>query len=176
MPLQLLETRNRDVQVHLHRDVMLGPRRSLQSLDLLKRQLASTARVHEDEPVRVVRNTILRRFIARPVLQSQELPLELGKTPGVGGVDGGVQQLGVLNSDRLQSSHPPDARYRYPLIKHERKADPGGRWLTSSPGQRTSPTTSLRVSRWGDHSKRSADRVSPRSVETSKDRATRALA
>ena len=90
LPLQLLETRNREVEVHLHRDVMRGPRRPVQTLDLLKRQLAGTALVNEDEPVRVGRVTISRRSIAGPVLQSQELPIELGKCPDVGSVDRGV--------------------------------------------------------------------------------------
>ncbi len=96
---------------------MRGPRRPRQTLDPLKRQFASTVRVNEDEPVRIVRITFRRRIIAPPVLQSKELPIELGECPGVGGVDGGVQQLRVLHHDRLQSAPIlPDAQRRFPLI------------------------------------------------------------
>ena len=43
-------------------------------------------------------------FVAPPVAQSQELPIELGKCPSVGRVDGSVQQLGVLSHYLLQSA------------------------------------------------------------------------
>jgi len=83
---------------------MRGPGRPLEALDLLKRQLADTVRVREDEPVRVVSIAIPGWFVALPVAQSQELPIELGKSPSVGRVDGSVQQLGVLSHDLLQSA------------------------------------------------------------------------
>jgi len=83
---------------------MRGPGRPLEALDLLKRQLADTVGVHKDEPVRVVSIAITGWFIALPVAQSQELPIELGKSPGVGRVDGSVQQLGVLSHYFLQSA------------------------------------------------------------------------
>ena len=88
--LQLLETRNGQVEMHLHRYVVRGPRRPLQTLDLLERQLARIVRVHENEPVRIVRATIHWRLIALPVAQAQELSVELGKSARVGRVDRGV--------------------------------------------------------------------------------------
>src|SRR5665647_982481 len=88
LPLQLRPTRNREVKVHLHRDVMRGPGRPLEAFDLLERQFADTVRVREDEPVRVVSIAIPGWFVALAIAQSQELPIELGKSTGVGRVDG----------------------------------------------------------------------------------------
>jgi len=113
LPLQLREARNRVVDVHLHRHVMGGPGRPLQTLDLCERQLAGTVGVDEDEPVRIVRHLIRRRFIARPVVQAQELPIELGQGPSVSGVDGDVQQLRVLSHAHIFPGAARDSLRRF---------------------------------------------------------------
>jgi SAM-dependent methyltransferase len=64
-----------------------------------------TVAVYQDEPLRIVGDTVRRRFITPPVPQPQKLPVELGQSPCVGGVDGGVQQLRVLRHARLPSAY-----------------------------------------------------------------------
>src|SRR4051812_43092190 len=65
-----------EVEVHLHRDVVLGPGRRLQPVDLLEGEPASPFGVDEHEPVGVV-DRVGRRFVARAVLQPEQLAVEL---------------------------------------------------------------------------------------------------
>ena len=67
--------------------------------------------VDEHQPVLVVGAAVRRRLVARAVLHSQQLAIELGESPDVGGVQGGVHQHGVgghampPGSGRTVSSH-----------------------------------------------------------------------
>jgi hypothetical protein len=48
MPLQFPDAGDREIDVHLHRYVVLRPSRTLQPLDLLECQLAAAVGVDED--------------------------------------------------------------------------------------------------------------------------------
>jgi hypothetical protein len=83
--LQISGAGDGEVQMHLHRDVIVGPRRWHQALDLLERQLTAAALVDQEDPVFIVRGAVGGRLIARPVPQSQQvqvqLPPEIRLTP-----------------------------------------------------------------------------------------------
>jgi hypothetical protein len=54
LPVQLSNARHREINVQLHGDIVFGPRRPRQVIDLLESELAGAVGVHEHEPIRVV--------------------------------------------------------------------------------------------------------------------------
>jgi hypothetical protein len=79
---------HRGVEVQLLRDRAVRPRRTGQLSDLLERQRRAAGRARQDQPVLPVRVRLAgpRRLIARAVPQAEQLPVELGQAPRVGGV------------------------------------------------------------------------------------------
>ena len=70
LPLQLSAVRNCEVNVQLHRDIVLGPRCPRQVLDLLEGELAHLVGVHEHEPIRLVRCPVSGWFVTGSVAQA----------------------------------------------------------------------------------------------------------
>jgi len=95
--VQLSTARNREINVQLHRDIVLGPRCPRQVIDLLESELAHPVGIHEHEPIRLVRCTVRGRFVTGSVPQPEQMPVELGEFSRSGGVENGMQQLGVLS-------------------------------------------------------------------------------
>jgi hypothetical protein len=99
--IQVSHGGHRGIQVQLLRDRAIRPRRPGQLAHLLECQRRAAGRARQDQPVLPVRVRLAGpwRLIARAVPQAEQLPVELGQAPRVGGVQ-----------DRL-----PDDRER-PLI------------------------------------------------------------
>ena len=97
LTVQLSNARHREINVQLHGDIVFGPRRSRQVIDLLESELAGAVGVHQHEPIRVVSYLVGGRFVTRSISQPQQLPVELGELSWLGGVENGVQQPGVLS-------------------------------------------------------------------------------
>ena len=111
LPGQLSEARDREVDVQLHRDTVAGPRGGRQMVDMLERQFPYRVGIREYEPVRLVRCPVGGWFVPRPVLQPQQLSVELGEPSRPRGVEDGVQHLRVLRHgcpsvSGLSAGHP----------------------------------------------------------------------
>lgn len=98
-----------EVVMHLLRHIVSGPVGSGQRRDLLDGEDTTSRLVHQHQPVGIVVATVRGDFIARPVLETKELAVELCKTSAIGGVNGCVHQGGVV-------SHSNSMRARLVLL------------------------------------------------------------
>ncbi len=89
--------RNGEIEVQLHRHVRRRPCGALQAFHQLESQHGTALNIGEDQPVNLlggaVGSAVGRRFVAWPVSKSEKLPVELGQSPDIRGVQDGVQQL-----------------------------------------------------------------------------------
>jgi hypothetical protein len=90
LSLQLSTTRHGEIEVQLHRDVGLGPRCAWQVVDLLKGEFANPVGIHQHKPVRGIGRSVQGWFITGPVLQPEQVPVELGELSRFRGVEDGV--------------------------------------------------------------------------------------
>jgi hypothetical protein len=81
-------------------------------IDLLESELAHPVGVHEHEPILLVSCPVRGRFVTGSVPQPEQLPVKLGEFSRFGGVENGVQQLGVLSHE--PSSGVTETRGRSP--------------------------------------------------------------
>ena len=103
VPLQILERRDLEVHVHLHRDYLGRPRWSRGACLLLNSHHSVAVVVKQDNPVRFVRAAVSWRLVPIPVMQPEELAIELGQASAVARVDCGVNQDGIV-----KNMTPPD--------------------------------------------------------------------
>lgn len=98
LPVEFHPVSDDDVQVHLLRDVVIGPGGLLQPLDLLERQAAAGLGSEQDQPVTaaLVVGARRRRLVAGPVAEAEELAVELGEPARVGGVEHHLRQPGEV--------------------------------------------------------------------------------
>lgn len=124
LPLQLSRALDREVNVQLHRDIVLRPCRPRQVLDLLEGELPRSCGVHEHEPIRIVGRPVRGRLVTGSVLEPEQQPVELGELSRSRGVENGVQQLGysAMTFPSVKWFVPPHSASRQVPIA----ADPGG--------------------------------------------------
>lgn len=79
LPVQLRTVGNREINVQLHRDIVLGPCCPSQVIDLLESELAHPGGVDQDEPISLVGCPVRGRFVTGSVLQPE--PAGGGRAP-----------------------------------------------------------------------------------------------
>ncbi len=96
VPLQRVDRRHGEVEVELHGDRVVGPRRARQALDPLEGEASGAVVRGEHEPVGVVGGAVVRRLVAGAVAEPEQAPVELRQPPDIGGVEDGVEQCRVV--------------------------------------------------------------------------------
>lgn len=82
---------NGQIEVHLHRHIGPGPGRPLQVVDLLESEGAVSLPVSENEPIDIITRALIRGLVSWPVLEPEELSVELRQPSHIGRVENRLQ-------------------------------------------------------------------------------------
>src|SRR5215218_9763788 len=110
LDLQVLARRHDRVQVEHLRHGRVWPSRGPDAVGLLERQLWSTVRVLQHEPVTTARVVLVgrRQFITGAILQPEQLAVELSQRPRIGRIDHDLSNPWIRVSHALMLSLSSD--------------------------------------------------------------------
>ena len=91
--LECLSVRNCEVEVHLHRHTRQRPCCPLQMINLLKSKLAVALSISENEPIDVVWHALAHGLISWPILESEQVTVELRQSSHISSVENRVKHL-----------------------------------------------------------------------------------